>query len=396
MGRSAMTAKLTVGVLLSGREKFSPLYGGALARWTFEVYSRLTLRLEATVFGFPTQQKDLYPLSFKTSAWSQGCRLVARVPFLRRHEDALWLWALRGHLRELQVLHVHNRPQWVPLLRRLCYRGTIVLHLHNDHVGHWSGPMLNELAKQVDAVATCSSYLRDTFAGKSPELAAKAAVVFNGANLRLFYPREELREPQTIFFVGRIIPEKGALPLLRAYGKLLSRHPKARLVIGGSSGFGTHQEGNYVRQVRELAGSIAQRGGRIEFTGYLDHDRDLPLWFQKATIFACPSVFQEPFGLVNVEAMACATPVVGAQRGGIPEVLGDTGRIVEPENSDELANALGDLLEQPNLCRELGRAGHERCRRLFDWDMIAEHWGSLLEQASAAKTIPSKVPILSP
>ncbi len=378
-----------MAVLLSGREQFSPYFGGAVARWTYEVYSRLTDQVEVTVFGFPTKNKDLYPLRHATSEAWRTCALLARIPFARRYEETLWLRALIRRLRRFDTVHIHNRPQWVAALRSLGYKGAIVLHLHNDHLGHWSGPALDALASKLNAVAVCSHYLRSTFASKSALLNAKTHVVFNGANLQLFFPQEEVREPRTIFFVGRFDPEKGVLQLLRAYERVLHVHPDAKLVIAGTTSFGTHRETPYVRQVREFAESLqSQNRAQIHFTGYLDHDRDLPRWFQKATIFACPSLFREPFGLVNAEAMACATTVVGANRGGIPEVIADTGRLVDPENVEEFAAAISELLAKPQDCTRLGQAGYERCREMFDWRVTAKAWMNLLDLVARSRTYP--------
>lgn len=381
MSAKAQSGPLSVAVLLSGREQFSSYFGGALARWTYEIYSRLCDCVDVTVFGFPTRAKDLYQLRHETSGVWRVCDLVARIPLARRHEDTLWLRALSRRLQQFDALHIHNRPQWVAPLRRMGYRGSIVVHLQNDHLAHWPGSALDALAPRLDALVVCSDYLRRTFAAKSPLLNAKSWVIFNGANLQLFHPREEVREPKTIFFVGRFDPEKGVLQLLRAYEKVLDAHPDAKLVIGGSTGFGTHRETSYVVQVRELARSLEQKKrAQIQFTGYLDHEKDLPFWFQKATVFACPSLFQEPFGLVNAEAMACATAVVGANRGGIPEVLGDAGRLVDPEDVVEFAAALSKLLAQPQYCRQLGQAGYERCRKMFDWNVTAVTWMALLRR----------------
>lgn len=372
----------SVGVLLSGHEKFSPHYGGATARWVYEVYSRLTDDLKVEVLGFPTSDEDRYPvLAHRSSTLSAVCALMGHLPLLRRYEDSIWLGSLMGRMEELDVLHINNRPQWMTVLRRLGYRGKLVLHLHNDHLGHWTTSMLDALAPTLDAVAVCSGYLRDTFVPKSAALAAKTTVVFNGVNTQLFVPRPELRERKTIFFVGRFDREKGVLELVKAYSRLLKSHPDAKLVVGGSTGFGTHKETAYVRQVRETAAAVVRDGGNLEFVGYLHHEKDLPVWFQRATIFVCPSLFQEPFGLVNAEAMACATPVVGAKRGGIPEVLGDCGVLVEPEDTDDFAGAMSALLSSPETCARLGKAGHERCLREFDWNTTANNWASLLEVA---------------
>jgi glycosyltransferase involved in cell wall biosynthesis len=290
----------SVAVLLSGREQFSPYYGGALARWTYEVYHRLTNAIDVTVFGFPTRSQDIYPLSHQSSGIWRACEFVSRIPVARRYEEQLWLRALTPRFREFDLVHIHNRPQWVAALRHMGSRGAILLHLQNDHLGHWTSPMLDELALRVDRVVVCSNFLRDCFGSKSRALAAKTQVVFNGVNRELFFPREEIREPKAIIFVGRLDTQKGVLQLIQAYARVLEAHPGANLIIGGSTGFGTRQETSYVRQVRELASSVTQNHkGKIRFTGYVDHDRDLPSWFQRATIFASPSLFEEPFGLVN-------------------------------------------------------------------------------------------------
>ncbi len=373
----------SVAVLLSSGEKFSAYYGGALARWTYEVYSRITDEIDVTVFGFPTRGDDLYPLPHRSSGAWRACEFVSRIPVARRYEEHLWLRALIYRIRAVDLLHIHNRPQWVGVLRRMGYSGTILLHLQNDHLGHWTAPMLDDLAARVDQVVVCSNFLRGGFALKSSALAAKTQVVFNGVNRGLFFPREEIREPKTIFFVGRLDAEKGVLQLIQAFARVLQVHPDATLVIGGSTGFGTHQETPYVRQVRELASSVIQNcKGNIQFTGYIHHDRDLPSWFQRATVFTSPSLFHEPFGLVNAEAMACATPVVGANRGGIPEVLGSAGRLVDPEDIENFAATLSTLLAQSAERAQLGAAGYERCRKMFDWRLIAENWVALLKDVS--------------
>jgi spore coat protein SA len=383
--------KLTVAVLLSSREKFSAYYGGACARWTYEVYSRLGGYLDATVFGYPTADEDVYPMRHATSASWKLCDFISQIPGARRYEENVWLRALFARLRSFAVIHIHNRPQWVRVLRGFGYEGMIVLHLHNDHLGHWTASMLDEIAGYLQAVAVCSDYLRSTFAAKSPSLAAKTKVILNGVNTALFFPREELREHNTIVFAGRFHPEKGVLQLVEAYSRVLKVHPDAKLVITGSTAFGVHALTPYVREVEALAGSIVKNHpGSVQFTGYLHHDRDLPAWFQRATFLASPSIFQEPFGLVNAEAMACATPVVGSKRGGIPEVLGDTGLLIDPEDIGGFADAMSMLLGNPEYTLKLGRAAYQRCREMFDWQIVAQRWNTLLHGAVQAGAEPDR------
>jgi len=377
--------KLSVAVLLSGGEQFSVYYGGALARWTYEVYSRLNDQIDVSVFGFPTDPETAYPLGHESNGWWRACELLSRVPVLRRYEDYLWLRTLMPRLRGFAVAHVHNRPQWATLLRSLGYRGHIIVHLQNDHLGHWSTPMLDALAPDLDGLVVCSSYLQAQSAGKSELLAHKTEVVFNGVNTQLFFPQEELREPKTIFFVGSFIPNKGALQLVEAYAHVLRTHPDANLIIGGSTSFGKHEETAYVQEVCRLADAIQkQYGASIVFPGYIHHDSDLPRYFQRATLFTSPSIFQEPFGLVNAEAMACATPVVGSSRGGIPEVLADAGRLIDPENTEQYSEALTALLSDSEERTRLGRAALERSRKVFDWSAIAKTWALYLQKLAGA------------
>ena len=381
--------KPSVAVLLSGGEQFSPYYGGALARWTYEVYSRLREQFDAVVLGYPTAPSDLYSFPHRTSPAWRLSNFIGRIPGVRRYEEQIWLRAVFRQLSRRDIVHIHNRPQWVRFLRQFGYRGRIALHLQNNHLGHWTGPMLDALAPQLDLVAVCSSFLRDTYAARSPALAAKTKVVFNGVNTSLFNPQEAGREPGMIFFVGRFDPEKGVLQLVQAYARVLREHPRTRLVIGGATGFGVHQETPYVREVRSLTAKLVEeQGADIQFTGYLHHDRDLPTWFQRAAIFACPSLCQEPFGLVNAEAMACATPVVGANRGGIPQVLGATGCLIDPENIGQFAEVLGRLISRSDDRARLGRAAYQRCLENFDWTVIAAHWACVLTDIAMRPRIP--------
>lgn len=347
------------------------------------MYSRLRDQADVKVFGFPTDPESVYPLSHESSGWWRACALMSRVPIVRRYEDYFWLRSLMSRLQNVRAVHIHNRPQWAHLLRHLGYRGSVIVHLQNDHLGHWTTAMLDALAPDLDGLVACSTYLRAQSIGKSAALALKTKVVFNGVNTKLFFPREELREPKTVFFVGSFIPAKGPLQLVEAYARVLRTHPDAKLIVGGSTNFGTHEETEYVRDVRQLAQSIErQHGVSIEFPGYIHHDRELPAFFQRATLFSSPSIFQEPFGLVNAEAMACATPVVGSNRGGIPEVLGDTGRLIDPEDVTQYAEMLSALLSDSEERLRLSRATLERCRRMFDWDVIAKTWMDYLQNVT--------------
>jgi starch synthase len=109
-----------------------------------------------------------------------------------------------------------------------------------------------------------------------------------------------------------------------------------------------------------------------------------------ATVFVCPSVY-EPLGIVNLEAMACATAVVASDVGGIPEVVADseTGLLVHYDASDpafferRLAEAVNSLMAEPERAGQYGQAGRQRCIQEFSWAHIAEQTLEIYRKVSS-------------
>jgi alpha-maltose-1-phosphate synthase len=97
-----------------------------------------------------------------------------------------------------------------------------------------------------------------------------------------------------------------------------------------------------------------------------------------ATVFACPSLY-EPLGIVNLEAMACGTAVVGSRVGGIPEVVadGETGLLVPPGDPAALGAAINVLVSDPGRAAEMGRLGRARAEAEFGWAGIAAQTAAL-------------------
>jgi glycosyltransferase involved in cell wall biosynthesis len=107
--------------------------------------------------------------------------------------------------------------------------------------------------------------------------------------------------------------------------------------------------------------------------------------YSHAALFVCPSVY-EPFGVINLEAMACETPVVASAVGGILEVVvdGETGILVPPARPDALGEAMAALLSHPTRARAMGQAGRRHVERRFGWDAVAERTEAVYRDAAAA------------
>jgi glycosyltransferase involved in cell wall biosynthesis len=121
---------------------------------------------------------------------------------------------------------------------------------------------------------------------------------------------------------------------------------------------------------------------RFRALGWLTHEETLAQ-YQRAAIVAVPSIWQEPFGLVAVEAMAHARPVVASKVGGLAEIVrdGETGLHVPPNDPRALAEALGTILDSPARAHALGQAGRLRAETCYHWPRVIEqHYLPLIER----------------
>jgi glycosyltransferase involved in cell wall biosynthesis len=194
----------------------------------------------------------------------------------------------------------------------------------------------------------------------------RIGTVHYGVDEVLFQPRLELKDPRTILFVGALQEHKGALILLEALRYL--RRP-ARVVLLTIS-----RDPYYGDQfARALAAETARGFHEIDHRPDLRDQAALVRAYQSATVFATPSL-ESVFELVNLEALACATPVVASRVGGFPDLLADdvNGFLVPPGDAVALATALERVLDDPALAARLGAGGRATIVRDFTWKRVGE------------------------
>jgi starch synthase len=112
---------------------------------------------------------------------------------------------------------------------------------------------------------------------------------------------------------------------------------------------------------------------RIEYLGVLESQQELISWYRRASVFVAPSIY-EPFGVVLLEALACATPVIGTKCGGIPEIVREDidGRLVPPNDSRKLAVAIQYFLENKDQATRMGFEGRHRVLSNFSLEKTAK------------------------
>ena len=116
---------------------------------------------------------------------------------------------------------------------------------------------------------------------------------------------------------------------------------------------------------------------KILFTGFADEE-DLPIYYNACEVFVYPS-FYEGFGLPPLEAMNCGTPVIASNITSIPEVVGDSGMLIDPHNINEISNAIGEMLSNESLRNHYGNLGYKRAK-LYSWENTAKNTLQVYEQ----------------
>jgi glycosyltransferase involved in cell wall biosynthesis len=177
----------------------------------------------------------------------------------------------------------------------------------------------------------------------------------------------------TVLYVGRLEKRKGILDLFEAIPLVLRRMPNVKFVITG--GDNSQHDGFQYRTGMDYPTYFANRyrefAESVEFMGMVS-DEALETLYQSCDLFVAPSLY-ESFGLIYLEAMNYAKPVIGCQTGGVPEVVDDgvTGLLVEPEAPVALSEAVVSLLKSPAKLYEMGMGGRQRLLDRFTYIQMA-------------------------
>jgi spore coat protein SA len=219
----------------------------------------------------------------------------------------------------------------------------------------------------------CSEFLRKEVTSAYPNHFQKTHIVYNGADSKMFCAEARPRKstPQ-IIFTGRLVPYKGAHVLIEAMRILEHKGIPARCTVVGGSAFGRSKPTRYVQELERT------RPSNTELVGYRSGSAFANL-LREADIFCCPSIWNDPFPLAPLEAMATGLPVVASRTGGIPEALAYGGGVLVPPNDvGALANELQKLLEDAPYRERLGDEALKASRDHFVWDSVRNQYESVI------------------
>lgn len=341
-----------VAIVLPYREFFSPGAAGAVAL----LVRRLASGREGfapTVIGPPPPTPPFADVPFRpaTATWWPPANAARRYG----HAVARLLAAAPPALIE-----VHNRPELALFLAGRFPAIPVALFLHNDPQGMRAAKSPAERARllqRLAAIATASAWLRDRLLEGVPDPAQDPVVLHNCLDLAEVPPSPPERE-RTILFAGRVVRDKGADTFVEACAAALPHLPGWRAVMIGADRFGPDSpETPWLAALRPRAAAAG-----VEMWGYRPH-AEVMAAMARAAIIVVPSRWPEPFGLTALEAMAAGGALLCAPRGGLPEVFGEAGLAIDPENPTALADTIRDLAAHPARIAELGAAGRARARQ---------------------------------
>jgi glycosyltransferase involved in cell wall biosynthesis len=220
--------------------------------------------------------------------------------------------------------------------------------------------MQGRVARRVGPIMTGSQSSRDDIIRDFKVAPGQVSVIPLGVDTRLFHPRPAERVAGRIVSVASAdSPLKGVATLLRAFAKLATERTAELTLVGKPT-----PDGPTDRLVSELA-----LGDRVRFVSGIS-DTELAELVASAEVAVVPSLY-EGFSLPAVEHMASGTPLIATRTGALPEVVGDAARLVTPGDPEELAAALGALLDAPAERDRLAAVALARVQERFAWPAVA-------------------------
>ena len=337
--------------------------------------------------GVQIHRVPLYPPQIPQDDWVSWT-LQFNVALLERAVPLI-----NERIGKVHVLHAHD---WLvahaAIALKHAYRIPLVATIHateyGRHQGNLPGPM-QKIIHQIEwwltfeSVRTicCSNYMRDEVVRIFELPEDKVTVIPNGIEYQMFEvdpDRERIRrqfiapDSRMVFFVGRLVYEKGVQTVIEAMPMVLEEIPDLRFLVAGT--------GPHARALQAMIEELGL-GHKIKMLGFVEADI-LAKFYKCADLTVVPSLY-EPFGMVVLEAMVAGSPVIVADTGGLKEIVvhEETGLCFKPGNPESLAQAMIRVLKDPELAQRLTSDARRFIGEKYNWDRIARHTLEVYERS---------------
>ncbi|MFH4963864.1 glycogen synthase [Gaetbulibacter sp. M235] len=300
------------------------------------------------------------------------------------------------------VVHCHTwYAQFAGIVAKLCYGIPLVITTHSlEPLRPWKREQLGRgydasswvektAIEMADAVIAVSKETKEDVLKYFNVDEHKIKVIYNGINLQQYVVTNATSTLETygidkskpyVLFVGRITRQKGIIHLVNAI-KYIDPHTQIVLCAGAPD------TPDIAKEMEDSVAEVKKTRKNVIWIEKMLEKKEVIQLYSHADVFCCPSIY-EPFGIINIEAMACETAVVASAVGGIKEVVvnGETGILVpleqqteapfEPVNPDkfsrDLANGINTLIKNKEMRESMAKKGRKRVEDYFDWTAIAK------------------------
>lgn len=390
------------------REYPPHVYGGAGVHVDY-LSRELAKRIEVEVHCWGRQELDLGALHVRgQEPWEEIAEGTPGAFKLALEALSLNLTQVKN-LSGIDLVHTHTwYTSMAGLWTKKLYGIPFVLTTHSlEPLRAWKAEQLGSgyamsswmektAILEADAVIAVSQSAREDVLRAYSLPPERVHAIANGIDLEEYRKTAETSALATygvdaalpyVLFVGRITRQKGVTHLVDAIAFL---PPETQVVLCA----GSPDTPEIATEMRSKIEQMRRSHPRIIWVEKMLPRQEAIQFYSNARVFCCPSVY-EPFGIINLEAMACEVPVVASATGGIKEVVadGETGYLVPFDQdpvtsfptdpgrfSRDLAGRLNELLADPSLCRQFGRAGRRRVEQKFGWGAIADQTLALYRQ----------------
>ncbi|MEM0117518.1 MAG: glycosyltransferase family 4 protein [Conexivisphaerales archaeon] len=303
------------------------------------------------------------------------------LPKIDADNPSTFLYFLRRLISNQDITHIHGLQSFNPIIVSLLAkvmtstRTVVTVHGFGGESGWWSvapeREAMKQLVSRMDLCITISKYVEERFRRFTGNR-ARIVTVYCGVDTSFFSPSVDgniirrklgLEQKFVVLFVGRLAWNKGLFDLIEAIGRAKHRAKAVHLIICGKG---------------KLGDAIRRRVNELDLEKYVSmvglvKEEELPSYYASSDVVCFPSTF-EPFGLVPLEAMSMAKPVVACRVGGIPEsiVHYKTGILVPPHSPDDIADALVELAFNPSLRKEMGVEGRNIVKEKFSVETMSK------------------------
>jgi len=309
---------------------------------------------------------------------------------------------INAEILDADVVHCHTwYAQFAGIVAKLCYGVPLVVTTHSleplrpwkkEQLGHgyeassWIEKTAIEMA---DAVIAVSKETKEDVLKYFNVDEDKVKVIYNGINLREYVVTNETstlerygidKSKPYVLFVGRITRQKGIIHLVNAIKYI---DPETQIILCA----GAPDTPDIAKEMEDSVNEVKKTRDNVIWIDEMLDKKEVIQLYSHADVFCCPSIY-EPFGIINIEAMACETAVVASAVGGIKEVVveGETGLLIPLEQQDvapfepidpdkfskDLADGVNKVINNKELRETMAKNGRKRVEENFDWEAIAK------------------------